>query len=189
MAAVTAAQSSGNAQFLSVDEAQPVLRAMTTKLPPDLQGPGALTPERWANWVHKEDAESRARLDRGEEDTLTNLLRFGITFTKEYRIDDAFLLRYGQSSLVNSFAENRAHDLIHAMASQNANEGIVHLRAFLEKEGFSFKTPAGQQKIKSYLLANLARLRDEIVHYTGAVQKGDRFQLFQDRGISLDTNL
>ena len=63
------------------------------------------------------------------------------------------------------------------------------MRAFLEKQGFSFKTPADQQKIKSYLLANLARMRDEIRRYIGQVQKGERSQLFQDRGISLDTNL
>jgi hypothetical protein len=32
-------------------------------------------------------------------------------------------------------------------------------------------------------------MRNEIVHYTTQVQQGNPFQLFQDRGISLDTNL
>ena len=189
VAASAAAQSAGNPQYLSFGQAQPVLLAMTTNLPPDLKGVGPLTPDQWANWVQKEDAGIRARLDRGEADTLINLLRFGVSFTKEYRIDDQFLFRYGQSSLVNSFAENRANDLIRAMASRNANEGVAHMRAFLENKGYSFKTPGDRGKIKSYLLANLARMRDEIVRYISQTQAGDRFQLFRDRGISLDTNL
>jgi hypothetical protein len=77
-----------------------------------------------------------ARLDRGEEDTLTNLLRFGLTYTKEYRIDDEYLLRYGQSSLVNSFAENRANDLIRALSAPTASEGFAHMRSFLERKGY-----------------------------------------------------
>ena len=188
-ATATAAQSAGDLQFLSLDQAQPVLRALATNLPAALKGPKTLTPEQWANWARKEDADIRARLDRGEEDTLINLLRFGVTFTQEYRIDDEFLFQYGQSPLVNAFAENRANDLVRAMASANANEGIAHMRAFLEKKGYSFKTTADQVKIKKYLLTNLARVRDEVRRYMSQIQQGNRSQVFQDRGISLDTNL
>ncbi len=139
--------------------------------------------------MHKEDAHVRARLDRGEEDTLTNLLRFGTTFTKEYRIDDQYLRESWHSSLVNAFAENRANDLIRAMASRNANERIAHMRAFLEKKGYSFKTAEDRKKIKNYLLANLARLRADMMRYSSPSQESNRFELFQNRGISLDTNL
>lgn len=176
-------------QFLTFEEAQPVLRAMKENLPAGLKGPGPLIAEQWADWVRKEDAAIRARLDRGEEDTLTNLLRFGVTYTKEYRIDDSYLLRYGESTLVNAFAETRANDLIRAMASGSANEGIAHMRSFLEQQGYSFKTRADQKKIKGYLLANLKRMRDDLERYVREVQHGNRFQLFEDRGISLDTNL
>jgi hypothetical protein len=174
---------------LSFAEVQPLLRAAAANLPAELKGPSPLTAERWAAWVHKEDAEIRARLDRGEEDTLVNLLRFGVTFTKEYRIDDQYLFKYGQSTLVNAFAENRANDLVRAMASGHANEGVAHMRAFLEKKGYSFATPKDRARVKSYLLANLARMRDEIRRYISQTQAGGRFQLFEDRGISLDTNL
>jgi len=187
--AAASGQSAGSPQYLIFDQAQPVLRAQATNLPAGLKGPGPLTAGEWARWVQKEDATIRARLDRGEEDTLTNLLRFGVTFTKEYRIDDQYLVKYGQSSLVNAFAETRASDLIRAMASGNANEGIAHMRAFLERKGYSLKTPEDQKKIKLYLLRNLARSRDDMARYIRQVQEGDRSQLFQDRGISLDTNL
>jgi len=184
-----AADSVSSLQYLSFAEAQPLLRARAANLPAELNAPSPLTAERWADWVHKEDAEIRARLDRGEEDTLVNLLRFGVTFTKEYRIDDPYLFKYGQSTLVNAFAENRANDLVRAMASGHANEGVAHMRAFLEKKGYSFATPKDRARVKSYLLANLARMRDEIRRYISQTQAGGRFQLFEDRGISLDTNL
>ncbi len=182
-------QASSKVQFLTLEEARPVLSGMSGALPADLKGPATQDPAAWSVWVEKQDQQIRERLDRGEEDTLINLLRFGVTFTKEYRIDDEYLPKYGSSSLVNAFAENRANDLIRAMASSNANEGIAHMRAFLERKGYSFKTPADRGKIKKHLLDNLARLRDEYLHYLSQPKNESRFQLFQDRGISLDTNL
>ncbi len=182
-------QTSSKAQFISLEEARPVLSGMPDALPADLKGPATQDPVAWSEWVLKQDQQIRERLDRGEEDTLTNLLRFGVTFTKEYRIDDEYLPKYGSSSLVNAFAENRANDLIRAMASPKPSEGIAHMRAFLEKKGYSFKTPEDRKKIKKYLLDNLARLRDEYLHYLAQPKDESRFQLFQDRGISLDTNL
>ena len=183
------AQSPPKAQFISLEEARPVLSAMSASLPAELKSPAPPDPAQWSAWVLKQDRQIRARLDRGEEDTLTNLLRFGVTFTKEYRIDDEYLPKYGSSSLVNAFADNRANDLIRAMASPNASEGIANMRAFLEKKGYSFKTPEERKRIKKYLLANLARLRDEYLHYLAQPKDDSRFQLFQERGISLDTNL
>jgi len=183
-----APQSAAKPEFLSFDQAQPAL-VTVAKLPVELKDSGSLTSEKWANFVRKKDAEIRARLDRGEADTLVNLLRFGVTFTKEYRIYDDYLVKYGQSTLVNAFAENRANDLIRAMASGNANEGIAHMRAFLESKGYSFKTVEGRNAVKDYLLANLARERDEMVRYISQTREDTRFHLFQDRGISLDTNL
>ena len=111
-------QSSARTEFISLESAQPVLKGMRDALPPDLKAAGPLDATKWSAWVQLKDREVRNRLIRGEEDTLVNLLRFGVTFTKEYRIDDEFLVRYGQSSLVNSFAENRANDLIHAWRLQ-----------------------------------------------------------------------
>jgi CheR methyltransferase, SAM binding domain len=183
------AQHSPKTDFLSFEEAWPVLQAMQDKLPKALSKSGVATANDWMRWINSEDADIRARLDRGEEDTLINLLRFGVTYTREYRIDDEYLLRYGQSSLVNAFAQNRANDLIRAMSAPNASEGLARVRTFLEKKGYSFEKSKGRQKIKAYLLANLARMRDEVVRYTKEVQQGNQFQLFQDRGISLDTNL
>ncbi len=183
------AQAPPKVQFISLDEARPVLSAMSGSLPVELESAATQDPAQWSAWVLKQDRQIRERLDRGEEDTLTNLLRFGVTFTKEYRIDDEYLPKYGSSSLVNAFAENRANDLIHAMTSGTPNEGIEQMRLFLEKKGYSFKTPTERNKTKLFLLANLARMRDDFLRYQSQVQQGERFQIFEQRGIPLDTNL
>ncbi len=173
-------------EFMSLESAKPVLQKMG---PGNSAHPGSdINAKDWAVWLQASDADIRQRLDTGEEDTLTNLLRFGVTFTKEYRIDDDYLVRYGQSSLVNAFAENRANDLIKALAAPNGNQGFVEMRSFVEKKGFSPNSPAGRKRLKAYLLANLARMQKELLQARQEA-KTNRDQLFQHRGISLDSNL
>jgi hypothetical protein len=181
-------------QFLSLDSAAPVLDGMTGSLPSELkESSGKLDSNVWDEWVHKQDMEVRQRLETGEEDTLTNLLRFGVTYTKEYRIDREYLALYGHSDLVDSFAENRADDLIRALASPaTRNEGLLQERVLLEKKGFSFKTPQERVRLKKYMLANLARMRDEFAAFREKLKtagKAEESQMYADRGISLDTNL
>src|SRR5579862_2132366 len=175
--------------FISLDSAQDVVRGMSSSLPTELGPIETIDAAKWADWVEHQDREVRNRLDRGTEDTLTNLLRFGVTFTKEYRIDDAYLVHYGDSSLVNAFADKRADDLIRALAAPNPPEGIAGMRAFLEKKGFFLKTPAERAEVKQYLLTNLARMRDDFLKYRAETKDDRRFEMFQDRGISLDSNL
>jgi len=114
------------AEFMSLDAAQPVLKAFSDTLPAGLHNaPDAAA---WAAWMQGQDTSIRQRLEVGEEDRLTNLLRFGVTYTSEYQIDREYLAKYGTSSLVNAFAENRANDLVKALASPTANEGMVEMR-------------------------------------------------------------
>src|SRR5271166_5700638 len=92
---IPAACQQPKAEFMPLDAAQPILREFSDTLPAELRNaPGAAA---WSAWVQGEDASIRQRLELGEEDTLTNLLRFGVTYTKEYQIDREYLARYGQS--------------------------------------------------------------------------------------------
>ncbi|HST11874.1 MAG TPA: hypothetical protein VLL05_15970 [Terriglobales bacterium] len=174
---------------MSLDDARPTLAAFQASLPAQLKASIPLHTADWWAWVQANDRDIRTRLERGEVDTLINLLRFGVTFTREYRIDDEYLVRYGQSSLVDSFAENRARDLVRALAAPHPSEGLLRMRVFLEKEGYAIKTLGQQKRARLYLLANLARMRDEFLRYRSQKKDDTRFQLFKDRGISLDTNL
>jgi hypothetical protein len=177
-------------EYISLEAAGPVLQNFASSLPADLNASTShLDAQTWSAWVKTNDAKIRKRLVGGEEDTLTNLLRFGVTFTKEYRIEDEYLVKYGQSSLVDSFANTRANDLIRAMAASRPAPGIAEMCDFVQSQGYSFKTPADRAKVKKYLLDNLARERNEFMKYRARKKDDSRFQLFQDRGISVDSNL
>ena len=186
---VAVGQPTPPAQFMSLDQARPVLAALQKSLPDKLRSSGDLQAAAWQTWMRESDRDIRDRLERGEEDTLVNLLRFGVTFTREYRIDDEYLVRYGQSSLVNSFAEKRASDLVRALAAPHPSEGLLRMRVFLEKKGYPLKTTPQRARARQYLLTSLDRMRDEFLKYRSQKKDETRFQLFKDRGISLDTNL
>jgi hypothetical protein len=165
---------------------------MAGVLPPALKDAHPLDANAWNAWVRSEDAEIRKRLERGEEDTLTNQLRFGVTYTKEYRIDREYLSSYGHSTLVDAFAQNRADDLIRALRSPSGSAGMKEMRSFLQRKGFSLDTPADRARIKKYLLDNLARMRDELNAYREKIKttgQSGLSELYANRGISLDTNL
>jgi hypothetical protein len=177
-------------EFISLDAAQPILQGFANELPTDLAK--APDPAAWSAWVQAQDTQIRKRLELGEEDTLTNLLRFGVTYTSEYQIDREYLAKYGQSSLVNAFAENRANDLIRALASPTANEGMLEMRAFVIKRGYSLKSPEDRARLKQHLLDNLAHMRDEFAQFREKLKTADpaeQAQLYAQRGISLDSNL
>lgn len=179
-------------QTIPFSSAQPVLNTYLKTLPPALKPNGQPTAAAWDAWARSNDQEIRTRVERGEEDTLTNLLREGVTYTKAERIDYAYLMRYGHDSLVDSLANQRADDLIRALAAPHASEGMTDMRNFLQKQGFSVSTPAGRAKLKAYMLANLARMRDEVIRAQKELyeKKGSNLsQQFKDRGISTDSNL
>jgi hypothetical protein len=187
---IPAASQPPKAEFMSLESAQPVLQEFSATLPAELRNAPSATA--WQAWVQAQDASIRQRLVTGEEDTLTNLLRFGVSYTKEYQIDREYLALYGKSPLVNSFAENRANDLIRVLASSTANEGIQQMRAFLIQRGYSFKTPPDRARVKKFLLENLARMRDEFSQFHEELKTADPSEaahLYAKRGISLDSNL
>lgn len=178
-------------EFVPFASAQPVLSAMHDSLPPELKGSGSVTAAQWDKWVRSRDRDIRSRLTGGEEDTLTNLLRLGVTYTSQERISFADLERYGKDRGIDAVADKRADDLIRALAASHPNEGMLEMRAFLEKHGFSLATPDGQKKTKAYLLANLARERDEVIRWEAELsgKNPNLYQAFQNRGISTDSDL
>ncbi len=174
-------------RFIDYETARPILQAMSTSLPPALRT-GQLDAVRWNQWLQTADASVRRRLLAGEEDTLTNLLRFGVTFTKEYRIDDEYFAQYGESSLVNSFAGRRAGDLVQALTAPANNRGFVEMRDLLLRQGYPLRTPAQRAAAKRYLLNNMARMRRDFLQARRQAAS-NRSEMFKDRGISLDSNL
>jgi hypothetical protein len=175
-------------EYVSLATARPVLAALHNLLPPELKAAGPLTPGTWDKWVRRRDREIRNRVEGGEEITLLNLLRLGVTYTDEVRITYDLLDLYGHDAHVNSIAERRADDLVRALAAPQSNEGMLEMQEFLQKKGFILSTPDGQAKTKAYLLASLARLRDDVAHEK-KLQKTNSSQFFKDRGLSTDSDV
>jgi len=66
-------------QIIPFSTAHPVLNSYLKTLPPALKPNGQPTAAAWDAWAKHNDEEIRTRVERGEEDTLTNLLRLGVT--------------------------------------------------------------------------------------------------------------
>src|SRR5687767_883153 len=61
-------------------EARPVLAAFGESVPAELRRrPPELEPS-WASWVEQRDAGIRARILKGDEDSVVNLMLYGTTF-------------------------------------------------------------------------------------------------------------
>jgi hypothetical protein len=174
-------------EYVSLATARPVLAALPRLLPSELKA-SSLTSATWDKWVRNRDREIRERVEGGEEITLMNLLRLGVTYTDEIRITFELLDRYGTDAHVNAIAERRAGDLVQALAVPQSNEGMLEIQDFLQKKGFLLNTPEGREKTKAYLLAGLGRLRDDIAHEK-KLAKANPSQFFKDRGLSTDSDV
>src|SRR5205085_10585436 len=87
----------GRVVYLSYEDAKPILEAEAEILPQELSGksPSELALA-WPKWVARHDAEIRARLAQGDEDTVVNFLLFGMSYTRQPRITQKQIQQIGQ---------------------------------------------------------------------------------------------
>ena len=200
--------------FLPYPQARPVLQAMADALPPELKGkPEKALAELWPRWIRGHDAEIRARLVQGEEDSLINFLLFGTSFTRQPRTTSrAIELLAAQKdtgseedqakteTLLGDIVLARVDDLIAALAAPGENERLLLARHLVERQGYRADAPEGRAQARRFLLTNLARVLKEQASYTkvleAARQLGNpteefvkRSTLYQSRGLSVDTSL
>lgn len=192
-------------------DARPVLETMADALPPELSGRSPAELEAaWLDWVRRRNAEIRARLERGDEDSIVNLMLFGTRFTSAPRITSANLARLAAASqdleskdpaeLAGPLILSRAEDLVRAAASPGEDGRLVFVRQALDSKGFSPSTLAGAAKARVYLIESLRRVLHEQEGYRQTLEAaralGDpteefaqRSTLYRNRGLSLDTSL
>ncbi len=199
--------------FIPYQEARPIIEALGDALPAELRGTATRDlPTVWTNWVVRRDAEIRNRLVQGDEDSLVNFLLFGISFTSKPRITLSDLARTGEKrllSLGNTSPEavafvraiqSRADDLIQAMSAPGKNERLLFARRLVESKGNELTTIQGRERVKQYLIANLARLLNEHASYARVLESAkllgdpsaefaERSKLYATRGLSSDTSL
>jgi hypothetical protein len=201
-----------SAAYLTYKEAQPVLEALDEILPPELKGknPDELA-KAWPAWITRRDAEIRARLALGDEDSLVNFLLFGTSYTTQPRITSNEIVEIAQAEnrpsatspttlAASKLLHARVEDLIQGLVSPRANERLLFARRLIEGKGQDPRTASGRGRLREYLLASVARVLNEQATYARALaaarQLGDpteefaeRSRLYRSRGLSSDTSL
>ena len=203
---------------LSYPQAQPILVTLAGAVPAELKdkSPGELETA-WPEWLKRHDAETRARLTRGDEDTLVNFLVLGTSFTRQPRLTATDFARAAgglsptqlspDKSPESILLFERVDDLMRGLAVPGNNERLLFASRLVEKQGYRPRMIYGprpnlaeRNRLKSYLLANAGRVfreqeRLQII-YDQARQKSNHPEdvaevstLYRARGVSLDTSL
>lgn len=197
----------GKVIYIPYQDARPIIEAMSPIAPAEIRTalPSQIAAA-WAGWVAKRDAEIRARLVQGDEDSITNYLLFGTSYTRKPRITLKTLAEAREKAHLPEGAQfvemirARADDLIAGLAAPGANERLLFARTVVEAKGYDVKTAAAREQLKQYLLNNLARVLNEQASYAKTLESArmvgdpsgefaERSKLFRDRGLSSDTSL
>jgi hypothetical protein len=183
------------------EDARPSLEAHPRALPPALTGKTPAEIElAWPGWVSQHHAEIRARLERGDEDSLVNFWLYGTTFTTLPRATARDMAQLGSPARAEELLLGRLDDLVTGLASTGANERLLFARQVVARKGIDPTTPAGRERTKVYLVEARARVLAENDRYLRTAQSAQRLKdrgaeltayatVYQDRGLSSDTSL
>jgi SAM-dependent methyltransferase len=155
-------------------------------------------------WENARDREIRSRLNRGEADSIVNLILFGTSFTQRPRVTSGSRATTQPSgnivdSVVKQLIRARIQDFAKAVLSPGSDQRLLFAADWLKQEGVDIRGPAADQRIAAILAANTQRVLDERHAYSAAIdaakKEGDaasvfvaRSSLYRDRGLSLDTS-
>ena len=130
------------AGYVAYENARPILETLREILPEELRAKNpADLPSAWPKWVTSRDAEIRARLVQGDEDSVINFMLFGTSFTRKPRITLKALAEVKQNAgtpETAAFAEviqARAGDLIQGIVTPGNNERLLFARRLARVKG------------------------------------------------------
>lgn len=183
--------------FTDYSDARQVLAYLSDSLPPELKSSDpAAQSQAWPGWVIAHDCDIRSRLLRGDEDTITNWLMFGTSFTQQ---PNPLFETSWTPETVNRVVSGRIEDFISALESSGKSERILFARRLLLSQGYGCGTAEERAKLERHLSEEVQRIIAERQKYTLRVKEvpaGDvvekfmvQSRLFRDRGLSLDTSM
>ena len=177
-------------RYLSLPEIQDTLYRFSGS---GLPGTDIADAIHWDQWIGEQDSQVRSRIDRGVEDSISNFILYGTSYTTLPRLEgsDRSLTSSGELS---SEARARIHALTVALTSRPHNERLEFVRQYLSKKG----VPRNQ--VEDFLGRNLTRFATEQRHYQDELERATtssdpnavlltRGTLYQNRGLSIDTSL
>ena len=153
----------------------------------------------WLRWVLQHEREIRARLDRGDLDSVINFWLYGTRFTTLPRVTATEIRQPDGASRGEELMLRRLDHLVTALAAPGADERLRFARDVIARHGIDPSTPHGAQKTRLLL----AQARNEMVAENrrnrtlltsaAALETGARLDaystIFDDRGLSSDTSL
>ena len=148
----------------------------------------------WDRWIREQDRDVRSRIDRGIEDSISNLILYGTSFTRLPRLANSDEAVSKTSATLSPATLARVRQLVVAAESPKRNERVEFVREFLNRK----RILAARKE--QYLGANLVRFVQEQREYLekleSAAKSGDkndvlatRGTLYAQRGLSVDTSL
>ena len=177
-------------RYMSFAEAKPTLEQYRQS---NFSGSEIATEAEWNVWIRSQDTDVRSRIDDGVEDSISNFMLYGTSFTKLPRLrgsEDAL----DSAGLLAPPATARVGALARALRDSRPGERLEFIRHFLAKKGI------GAAQFDDFLTANLVRFAQDQRAYEqklqGAGKSCDpveamavRGTLYEKRGLSVDTSL
>jgi SAM-dependent methyltransferase len=182
-------------------DVQPLWDSLKPQVPAGLAGKSAdEMAEAWTAWVRAHDLDVRARVARGDEDSLVNLWLFGTSFTEQPPARPRDVALNGEGATLAQIAERRLDDLARALTAPGSNERLRWARQFFSARGIDPGSPRGEARLRELLAAVGKRMLSENADFGRALEQPNAgsdplawmlpyASLYRDRGLSSDTSL
>ena len=143
--------------------------------------------------MRQHDADVRARVAGGDEDSIVHLLLFGTSFTKAPRATErelAGLVKAPAATL--DVLRPRIDDFAAAIAAPGTNDRLLFARRVIERRGINPATESGRTELRRYLEERTRVVGGSIESsrlLDPAADVADKLTLFRERGLSTDTSV
>ena len=183
---------------VTFEQAAPVFTALPSNLPPALRGLStAQIASQWTSWVEQHDRDVRARLARGDEDSLVNFWLYGTSFTAH----PPALARTSSlsTSALDAIVRGRLNDLLDAVRAPRDNERLQFAQRVLAAHKADPRETGGRERARAFLLDARQRMIREFAGTDQALAAAKasgaaaltaaNATIFRDRGLSSDTSI
>ena len=182
-------------------DVQPLWDLLRPHLPPVLTSASAESRDAaFRSWARAQDADIRARVARGDEDSLVNLWLFGTSFTDLPPARPRDVAMSGNGATLAQVSDGRLADLLASLASPGANERLRWAAEFFRGRNIDPATSSGAARVRDLLTTVGRRILSENADFRGALAAPNTAadplawmapyaSLYSDRGLSSDTSI
>jgi len=165
--------------YVGYDEVRGVLTALAGIAPAALKGQDTTLAQRWAEWARQHDAETRTRIDAGDQETIVNWLLYGTTFTTKPRVpleefgDTTRTTRQLTDAQIADLIGDRANDMVTALAAPGQDERRLFARDLFIRQGYSLASQAERLRLLQRLLTLVTQVAGERARYAKETAASD----------------